>query len=136
MPSCAGSARSSAICVRPRRPSAIRITRRRAVGPGRGAGSEVVVYAITDLAPGQAGPRRLGAAAREHWGIEAMHHIGDVTRREDASRIRTGTTPRFMASLRSLAIAPLKLLGWTNSAAAADHMRDHREDTLTLLGLK
>ena len=113
----------------------IRIIRRRALGPGPGAGSKEIAYAITDLTPEQAGPRQLGQAAREHWGIEAMHHIRDVTWREDASRIRTGTTPRVMASLRNLALALLKLLGWTNIAAATDHMRDHREDTLALLGL-
>lgn len=113
----------------------IRITRRRAVGPAPGAGSKEIAYAITDLTHDQAGPSQLGQAAREHWGIEAMHHIRDVTWQEDASRIRTGTTPRLMASLRNLAIALLKLLGWTNIAAATDHMRDHRRDTLALLGL-
>jgi len=63
-----------------------------------------------------------------------MHHIRDVIWHEDASLIRTGTTPRVMASLRNLAIALLKLLGWTNIATATNHMRDHRQDTLTLLG--
>jgi predicted transposase YbfD/YdcC len=113
----------------------VRITRRRAVGPAPGAGSKEIAYAITDLTPQQAGPELLGHAAREHWGIEAMHHIRDVTFAEDASRIHTGTTPRIMASLRNLAIALLKLVGWTNIAAATDHMRDHRDDTLLLLGL-
>jgi predicted transposase YbfD/YdcC len=113
----------------------IRITRRRALGPGPGAGSKEVAYAITDLTAQQAGPLQLGQAAREHWGIEAMHHIRDVTFAEDASRIRKGATPRIMASLRNLAIALLKLVGWTNIAAATDHMRDHRDDTLVLLGL-
>jgi hypothetical protein len=58
-----------------------------------------------------------------------------MTWREDASRIRTGSTPRVMASLRNLALTLLRLLGWTNIAAATDHMRDHRNDTLALLGL-
>lgn len=113
----------------------VRIVRRRTVGKGAGIGTKEVAYAITDLTPEQAGPLQLATAAREHWGIEAMHHIRDVTWAEDASRIRTGTTPRVMASLRNLALALLKLLGWTNIAAATDHMRDHREDALVLLGL-
>lgn len=113
----------------------VRIIRRRTLGKGIGIGSKEVAYAITNLTPEQAGPLQLGHAAREHWGIEAMHHIRDVTWAEDASRIRTGTTPRVMASLRNLALALLKLLGWTNIAAATDHMRDHREDALALLGL-
>lgn len=113
----------------------VRITRRRATGKDPGSGTKEIAYAITSLDPEQAGPAQLGQAAREHWGIEAMHHIRDVTWREDASRIRTGNTPRIMASIRNLALALLKLLGWTNIAAATDHMRDHRNDTLALLGL-
>lgn len=113
----------------------IRIVRRRTVGKGSGTGTKEIAYAITDLPLKQAGALQLGQAAREHWSIEAMHHIRDVTWAEDASRIRTGTTPRIMASLRNLALGLLKLLGWTNIAAATDHMRDHREDTLALLGV-
>lgn len=38
---------------------------------------------------------------RGHWGIEALHHLRDVTVAEDACQVRTGTTPRAMASLRN-----------------------------------
>jgi predicted transposase YbfD/YdcC len=38
---------------------------------------------------------------RGHWGIEALHHIRDVTFAEDASQTRTDNTPRTMASLRN-----------------------------------
>lgn len=110
----------------------IKITRIRTI---KGHTTRENVYAITDLTPEQAGPDQLGQAARQHWGIEALHHIRDVTYAEDASRIRTGTTPRLMASLRNLAISLFKLLGWTNIAAATDHMRDHPNDTLALLGI-
>jgi predicted transposase YbfD/YdcC len=114
----------------PHAAQAVRITRHRTAG---GRTSRETVYAVTDLTPDQAGPDQLGQAARDHWSIEALHHIRDVTFAEDAGRIRTGTTPRIMASLRNLAIALFKLLGWTNIAAATDHMRDHRNDTLTIL---
>ena len=40
-----------------------------------------------------------------HWGIEALHHIRDVTYTEDGSQVRTGNAPRAMASLRNLAMA-------------------------------
>ncbi|MET7338533.1 hypothetical protein [Nonomuraea sp. NPDC005650] len=55
--------------------------------------------------------------------------------REYASKIRTGTAPRIMASLRNLAIGLARLIGWTNIAAATDHYRSHPADGLQLLGL-
>jgi predicted transposase YbfD/YdcC len=65
----------------------------------------VTVYAITNLTAAQASPARLADAIRGHWGIEALHHIRDTTFAEYASQVRTGTTPRAMASLRNLAMA-------------------------------
>lgn len=52
-----------------------------------------------------------------------MHHVRDVTFGENASRVRTGTAPRAMATLRNFAIGPMRQAGWTNIAAAADHYR-------------
>jgi hypothetical protein len=46
---------------------------------------------------------------RGHWGIEALHHLRDTAHAEDALKVRTGTVPRAMASLRNLAIAILRL---------------------------
>jgi predicted transposase YbfD/YdcC len=116
----------------PHATQAVKIIRKRVV---HGRTSRETVYAITDLTAEQASPDQLAQAARDHWGIEALHHIRDVTFAEDACRTRTGTTPRILASLRNLAIALLKLTGWANIAAATDHMRDHRNHTLTLLGI-
>jgi predicted transposase YbfD/YdcC len=53
---------------------------------------------------------------RGHWAIEALHHIRDVTFAEDASQVRTGNTPRAMASLRNLAIGILRARGHRNIA--------------------
>jgi hypothetical protein len=36
--------------------------------------------------------------------VEAVHHLRDVTLREDASKIRTGHAPRTMATLRNTAL--------------------------------
>jgi predicted transposase YbfD/YdcC len=36
--------------------------------------------------------------------LEALHHIRDVIHREDARKVRTGSAPGIMASLRNLAI--------------------------------
>ncbi|GAA2068035.1 ISAs1 family transposase [Catenulispora yoronensis] len=117
----------------PHATQAIKIVRKRTIN---GRTSTQTAYAITDLTSDQARPDQLAQAIRTHWSIEALHHTRDVTFAEDASRIRTGTTPRIMATLRNLAIALLKLTGWTNIAAATDHMRDHRNHTLKLLGIQ
>ena len=56
-------------------------------------------YAVTSLAAHQATPAQIAAWIRGHWGIEALHHIRDVTYGEDASQIRTGNGPQVMATL-------------------------------------
>ncbi|MGW4411914.1 hypothetical protein ACWEJ6_48440 [Nonomuraea sp. NPDC004702] len=92
------------------------------------------IYTITSLPPGRISHTQLAALIRDHWSIEAPHHIRDVTHREDASRIRTGTAPRIMATLRNQAIGLARPIGWTNIAPATDHYRSHPTDGLQLLG--
>ena len=113
---------------------AIRITRRtRALGSKRW--HAVTVYAITNLSAYQASPAHFADYIRGHWAIEALHHIRDVTYGEDNSQIRTGNAPRVMASLRNLAIAILRIRGWTNIAKA---LRSNARDAwrpLTILNI-
>ncbi|MEU8403833.1 ISAs1 family transposase [Nonomuraea sp. NPDC048892] len=80
----------------------------------------VTVYAITSLATHQAGPAELAVWIRAHWQVEALHHVKDVTYREDSSRIRTGNGPAVMSALRTLAIGLLKAAGATNIAKATE----------------
>jgi predicted transposase YbfD/YdcC len=118
----------------PHATQAIRITRRvRNLHSRRWR--TVTVYAITNLTAAQASPARLADAIRGHWGIEALHHIRDVTFAEDASQVRTGTAPRAMASLRNLAIAVLRLRGDRNIAAALRRNARHASRPLALLGI-
>lgn len=91
------------------------------------------VYALTDLTTAQATPAQLAQLARGHWGIEAHHHVRDVTFAEDASRVRTGTAPRAMAAFRNLAIGLARSIGWHNMAAATDYYRSHPDHGLDLL---
>ncbi|MDX3763037.1 ISAs1 family transposase [Streptomyces sp. AK02-04a] len=93
------------------------------------------VYAITSLPPEQASPPRLAELAQNHWSVEALHHIRDVTYGEDASQVRTGTAPRAMATLRNLAIGLMRQAGWTNIAAAADHYRSRPQHATAMLRL-
>ncbi|MFF0000912.1 hypothetical protein [Streptomyces avermitilis] len=59
----------------------------------------------------------------------------DVTYGGDASRIRTGTAPRIMATLRNLAIGLMRQAGSTNIAAAADHYRSRPDHATAMLQL-
>jgi hypothetical protein len=74
-------------------------------------------------------PRAAGRLDPGHWGIEALHHLRDVTFAEDACQVRTGTAPRAMASLRNLAIGILCARGHRNLAAALRPLRPRRHPT-------
>jgi hypothetical protein len=93
----------------------------------------VTVYAITSLPFELARPARLADLLRGHWGIEALHHVRDVTFAEDASQVRSGTAPSVMAALRNLVIGVLRQAGPVNVAAALrHHARDPRRPLVTL----
>jgi predicted transposase YbfD/YdcC len=118
----------------PHATQAIRITRRvRALRSRRWR--TVVVYAVTSLTAARASPARLADWIRGHWGIEALHHIRDVTFAEDASQVRTGNAPRAMASLRNLAIGILRAHGDHNIAAALRYNARDATRPLALLGI-
>ena len=93
----------------------------------------MTVYAITSLTHAQAGPARLADLIRGHWAIEALHHLRDTTFAEDGSQVRTGATPKVMATLRNLVIGELSRAGPVNVAAALRrHARNPRRPLATL----
>ncbi|WP_306368614.1 ISAs1 family transposase [Nocardiopsis sp. CC223A] len=61
-------------------------------------------YAVTSLEVEQADAVRVGALVRGHGGIEAWHHVKDVTLGEDACKVRSGHGPDNLAALRALAL--------------------------------
>jgi hypothetical protein len=78
-----------------------------------------LVYALSSQPAHHASPQQLGALARAHRQVEALHLVRDVTFAEDASRIRTASGPQVMATLRNLAIGLLRLAGHTQIAPRA-----------------
>jgi predicted transposase YbfD/YdcC len=80
--------------------------------------SAIAALGITALSTQQADPERLANLVRAHWGIEALHHIRDVTYDEDRSQLRKGSTPQVLAGLRNLAIGALRTAGRTNIASS------------------
>jgi hypothetical protein len=76
-----------------------------------------VVYLITDLSLAQASPECLLTIVRGHWSIEnGSHYVRDVTFGEDRSRLRSGTAPQVLATLRNVAITLIHRTGITRIA--------------------
>jgi conjugative relaxase-like TrwC/TraI family protein len=73
--------------------------------------------------------------AADTYGIEALHYMRDATFAEDALKVRTGTAPRAMASLRNLAIGILRARGHRNIAAALCSNARDATRLLPLLGI-
>jgi predicted transposase YbfD/YdcC len=96
--------------------------------------SAIAALGITALTAEQAGPERLATLVRGHWGIEALHHIRDVTYDEDRSQLRKGSTPQVLAGLRNLAIGALRTAGRTNIAASLRWISRKPTRALTILG--
>jgi len=73
--------------------------------------SAVAALGVTNLTTDTAGPDRLAALVRTHWGIESLHWLRDTVYREDNSTVRTRSGPRVMAGLRNLAVGAHHLAG-------------------------
>jgi predicted transposase YbfD/YdcC len=97
----------------------------------------VAVFVITSLDAREAGPEHLAGYVRRHWRIEnKIHYVRDVTYREDASRVRTRSRPRVMATLRNLAIGLIRQAGYTRIAPVIRKIRYDIRLLLAILGLQ
>lgn len=102
----------------------------------KGVTREETAYAITSLSPQQADAQRSLQVWRGHWGIEnRLHYVRDVTMKEDASQVRSGSAPEVMAALRNVVLGLLRQAGVTNIAAALRHYSYQPTEALTLLGV-
>ena len=96
--------------------------------------SRETVYAITTLTAAQATADDLARLVREHWTVEAHHHVRDVTFTEDGATSRTGHGPVNLASIRAAIITAIKDAGYLH---IPEGRRDHTRpaDALRLHGL-
>ena len=93
-------------------------------------------YFITSVSRPRAGAPRLLVWARGHWSIEnRTHYVRDVTFGEDASRIRKGSGPQIMASLRNAAIGFLRTTGATSIAEELRRNASRVADLFRKLGI-
>ncbi|MBQ0904546.1 ISAs1 family transposase [Micromonospora sp. U21] len=106
----------------PHAQQAVRITRTR-IAAGRT--SRETAYLTVSLPAGQAQPVDLQSWIRQHWHIEnKIHHVRDVTFREDLHQARTGNGPAVIATLRNSAIGWHRTTGATNIARATRRSHD------------
>lgn len=101
-----------------------------------GQTSVQTVYGITSLSRPRASAQRLLELTRQHWGIESLFHVRDVTFGEDACRVRSGDAPLVLSALRNLCVRVLTAAGWKNKAAALRRHAAHPLEALTLLKAK
>lgn len=95
-----------------------------------------IVYGITSLPAGAAGPAEIAADQRGHWRIEnRTHYVRDTTFGEDRCQIRTGHAPQNTAALRNLTIDTLRANGHANIAHARRHHTHDYNRVLDLYGL-
>lgn len=88
--------------------------------------SEEVSYFLSNRLPTtQAEADDLFDAIRQHWRIEAMHYVRDVTLAEDALRTGIQAVSRLMSSLRTLTINLLRRAKPKNMAAQLDTFADN-----------
>ena len=112
---------------------AIRITRHRR-DTTTGKTSRETVYAVATLTADDAGPHDLARLAREHWTVEANHHVRDVSFTEDHASSRTGHGPANLATIRNAVINAIRGAGYHH---IPEGRRDHTQpiDALHLHGL-
>jgi predicted transposase YbfD/YdcC len=112
---------------------ALKITRWRQ-DTGTGKISRQTIFAVTDLTSADTTGDDLARLVREHWHVEAHHHVRDVTFGEDASTSRTGHGPINLATLRASVIETLKQAGYLHiPEGRRDHQQPH--EALYLHGL-
>ncbi len=81
---------------------AFKLVRKRTL---RGKTTTETAYGITSLPPDRADAETLLRLTRQHWGIEnRVFYVRDVTFGEDHCRVRTGSAPMILSTLRNTAI--------------------------------
>jgi predicted transposase YbfD/YdcC len=96
---------------------------------------EETTYFITSLPLAQARAKQLTGLIRGHWTIEnKLHHVRDVSFREDACGARTGSAAQALAALHNGVLNVLRLAGRTNIAQALRYNAAYTANALACIG--
>lgn len=110
-----------------------RVTRERTV---RGIRTVETVYGITSLSGERASPEALLARTRDHWKIEnQLHYVRDVTLKEDACRVRSGSAPQVLAALRNTVVHLLAEVPAESRPEAIELLQIHPDLAHKLIGI-
>jgi predicted transposase YbfD/YdcC len=113
----------------PHAQQAVRVTRSRTTSTKT---SRETVYFTVSLPASDALPADLQDWIRREWLIEnQIHHVRDVTFREDSHQARTGTGPAVIATLRNTAIGWHRTNGDTNIARALRRANRRSHDLIS-----
>jgi predicted transposase YbfD/YdcC len=95
-----------------------------------------VVHGITSMTPERANAARLQEFTRDHWKIEnELHYVRDVTLREDACRVRSGSGPQVLAALRNAVIHLLAGVEADSYPEAIEQMQIDPAKAMALIGI-
>ena len=109
------------------------ITRARTI---RREKSVEVVYGIASLSAVWANAEILLTASRDHWKIESeLHDTRDVTLREDAGRVRSGTAPQVLAVLRNAIVHLLAAVDAQSLPEAIEQLQIYPARAQELIGI-
>ena len=110
---------------------AFKLTRRRTC---TGETKSETLYGITSLRRDQASAGDLMRMIRGHWGIEnSVFHVRDVTLGEDQCRVRTGSAPHILSSVRNIVLNLLHKIKDVNIAAMLRRHAAHPLEALKLI---
>jgi predicted transposase YbfD/YdcC len=100
--------------------------------------TEEVRYAITSLSQQKANSQDLLLAQLGHWQIEnSSHYVRDEVLGEDRSRVRKGSGPQVMATLRNLSIGVIRISGGESIAEAVREFSwSSKDKALRAIGAK
>lgn len=95
-----------------------------------------VVYGITSLSADEANAAQLLVLVRDHWKIEnQLHYVRDVTLREDASRVRSGSAPHVLAALRNAIVHLLTGVKAASCQEAIEILQRNPDQAMNLIGI-
>ncbi|OGO79654.1 MAG: hypothetical protein A3K41_14590 [Chloroflexi bacterium RIFOXYD12_FULL_57_15] len=96
--------------------------------------SSQIEYGITSLPSSLYPPAQVLHFRRSHWFVETgLHYRRDVTFREDATRMTSGSAGRILATVNSLVIGLIKKAGYRNAAKARRYYDGHISEAFALL---
>jgi predicted transposase YbfD/YdcC len=109
------------------------ITRERTIN---GTKTVEVEYGMTSLSEGRATAADLLGHVRDHWKMEnELHYVRDVTLKEDACRVRSGTAPQVLAALRNTVVHLLSQVSAKSYPEALEHLQLHPNEARRLIGI-